>query len=207
MNSIDGNQQSGDKIERYLNSVFNVYRLRDAEEAMETREEIRQHLLALMAEYQREGLSESDAVTAALKKFGPANRVGAQLGAKSIKEFLRGLNNAVPIRVKLLRSLREVISWGCFVPVCVEFIVGDHQAWWPYYLLLIGGFVGGVLEGVDSPQVSDVWAFKLLDEAEARIEKRIPRPATLRESIRRFYSSASNPRDALPGSRSAGEVL
>ncbi|MCW3062376.1 MAG: hypothetical protein JWQ02_4197, partial [Capsulimonas sp.] len=133
------------RIDKYLDDISLSLRYMSAEEAGETRDELRQHLYALVMELREGGASEDGAVTWALKKFGPANRVGYQLGKKSIAEFLTGLDKAVSIRTKLLRNLRGVIAGACFVSVSAEFIVGDHRALWPYSLALAGGAIVGVL--------------------------------------------------------------
>lgn len=175
------------KIETYLNDVSLSLRCMPAEEAAETRDELRLHLDALVSELRKDGMSEEDAVTRALKKFGSPHRVGHELGKTSIKEFLRGLDQAVPISARCLRSAVKVGRGISYFPIVI--IITDPGAVWPYYVVLGAGFVVGVLESFDSPSPPDKIRARMIDEVAEKLAARANPGETLWASLKHLMAT------------------
>ena len=71
--------------------------------------EIRQHLEALVAGHQRAGVSEADAVAAAIRQFGHAEQIGQALSKASQQQRMRYL------WLILIYILTVAVSFGIYV--------------------------------------------------------------------------------------------
>jgi hypothetical protein len=163
--------ENNERIEKYLNAVAWGLQYMPAEEAVETRDELRLHICALVSELQKAGASEEEAVAAALKKFGHAHRVGVQLGSKSIQEFMSGLSGKPLPQPKWMDNLRLVVSTASFLPS--TFGTSEHWILWPFAACVAGAVFCGVLESFDRPHpVNEAQMLEFVARSEKSLVKR-----------------------------------
>lgn len=112
--------------------------------------EVREHLLALVAEQQRRGLAEDEAVAAALGQFGDARRIGRRLRQAHQPGSL-GQATVTGLRWFGLATLVNVsaLFFGGIpagvVPELLYAVIGYLLLFW---LIWIGPFVAGLATGI-----------------------------------------------------------
>jgi len=132
------------QLEHYLKTIES--RLQNLPPAQRQEEllEIRQHLEALVAGHHLAGLSEAEAVVAAIRQFGHAEQVGQEL-SKATQQ-------------KRIRSFWLIVIYVVTVAVNLAiFIVNDNPDTWFAKLVLAFSLPAGVLALGVAEMVQNRW--------------------------------------------------
>ena len=107
---MDNSLTNSDRIEIYLDAVSGFITDIDPEDRAALRGELRAHLIELVAQYRPGCVFEEDAVEAALRKFGPAYRVGPALNRMTPAGRERARQRRVDFKIRWTPFLVQAFS-------------------------------------------------------------------------------------------------
>ena len=127
------NPPENEVLEKYLDRLCKLFLVMPEAEQAEVRDEIRQHLLTMIALHEAEGLSKTEAVRVSLEKFGDPDKIGQEMAKAWLKKRDATLASERPRYARLPSwVIHSILKWGAESGLAMTLaftVIRPHFSW------------------------------------------------------------------------------
>ena len=134
------------KLDLYLQTMESELGALEAEQRNSELREMRQHIEAIVARLVEGGLSESEAVEAAIAQFGAAREVGRELQTASARGESLGR-----VVIAVLGAGAVFLGFGSLPAMLFESVLNLNSELFPLLMTALAGFAAGAFAGYVAP--------------------------------------------------------